>query len=142
MSFPNARKGINQYSQVGTSSGVESASPHRLIQLLMEGALDKLAAAKGFVERGDIAEKGRFIFWAISIIGGLRGSLDMDKGGEISQNLYSLYDYMERRLVEANRNDDIAMIDEVIELLREVKVGWDDVPMALRDGPVQSVHGE
>ncbi len=142
MSFPNARKGINQYSQVGTSSGVESASPHRLIQLLMEGALDKLAAAKGFVERGDIAEKGRFIFWAISIIGGLRGSLDMDKGGEISQNLYSLYDYMERRLVEANRNDDIAMIDEVIDLLREVKVGWDEVPMALRGGSTQAAHGE
>ncbi len=142
MSFPNARKGINQYSQVGTSSGVESASPHRLIQLLMEGALDKLAAAKGFVERGDIAGKGRFIFWAISIIGGLRGSLDMDKGGEISQNLYSLYDYMERRLVEANRNDDIAMIDEVIDLLREVKAGWDEVPMALRDGAAQAAHSE
>ncbi len=116
------------------SSGVEAASPHRLIQLLMEGALDKLAIAKGFVERGDIAEKGRFIFWAISIIGGLRGSLDMDKGGEVSQNLYSLYDYMEGRLVDANRNNDIAQIDEVIALLREVKEGWDGIPTALHNG--------
>lgn len=124
------------------SSGVEAASPHRLIQLLMEGALDKLAIAKGFVERGDIAEKGRFIFWAISIIGGLRGSLDMDKGGEISQNLYSLYDYMEGRLVDANRNNDIAQIDEVIGLLREVKEGWDGIPMALHNGSPTRHHSK
>lgn len=134
--YPNkANNAVNAYSQTGVNSGAY-ASPHRLIQMLIDGALDKISAAKGFMQRGQIAEKGSYISWAISIIAGLRTSLDPQKGGEIAVNLESLYDYMERKLVLANSRNDEEMLDEVIKLLREVKVAWDGIPDQVKNpGP-------
>lgn len=124
---PSNRNAMNQYSKMAVQTGVTSASPHRLIQMLMEGALDKIATARGCMERGDVANKGRQISWAISIINGLRASLDKEQGGEIAQNLDDLYDYMERRLVLANSHNDIGMLDEVTALLRQIKEAWDAI---------------
>ena len=124
---PNKDSMLNQYRQVGTQSGVASASPHRLIQMLMEGALEKINLAKGYMQRGDIALKGSHISWAISIIDGLRMSLDKESGGEVAQNLDDLYDYMGRRLAEANLDNNEAMLNEVAGLLVEIKSAWDTV---------------
>ena len=126
--FTNA---VKQYSQVGVASGVEQASPHRLIQMLMEGAIDRLAIAKGAMERKETAHKGAHISWAISIIDGLRASLDKNAGGEIAQNLDDLYDYMIRRLVRANMEDNPDLLDEVLSLLRSIKDAWDTLPKQL-----------
>ncbi len=127
MSVANARSALNEYSQNALQSGIESASPHRLIQMLMEGALDKIASAKGHMSRQEIQPKGQQIGCAISIIEGLKQSLDKDKGGEIAQNLEDLYIYMERRLIEASRENDTTALDEVSALLREVKGAWDAI---------------
>ncbi len=118
---------IQQYRTVETQSGVYAADPHRLIQMLLQGAMDKIALAKGFMERGDVAEKGRHISRAISIVDGLRASLDKDKGGEIATNLESLYDYMERRLLMANLKNDLDALSEVADLLRDLKEAWDGI---------------
>lgn len=128
MNYANQRGALKQYKQVDTQSGVAYADPHRLIQMLMEGALDKLSIAKGCIERDDVAGKGSHISWAISIIDGLRMSLDKDAGGEIANNLDDLYDYMGRRLLQANLNNDIAMLNEVSSLIREIKSAWDAIP--------------
>ena len=93
-----AHNALRQYGQVGAQSGVESASPHWLIQMLMEGALSRIAKAGANIKRREIALKGENISWAISIIEGLRSSLDHSHGGEIAGNLERLYDYMIRRL--------------------------------------------
>jgi len=131
--YPNkANSALNAYSQTGVQSGAY-ASPHRLIQMLLDGALDKISVAKGFMQRGQIAEKGSYISWSISIIAGLRTSLDPQKGGEIAANLEALYDYMERKLVLANARNDEAGLDEVIKLLREVKVAWDGIPDQMKN---------
>jgi len=122
------KRGLHQYGKVSVGSEVEFASPHRLIQMLMEGALEKIATAKGFMVRGETAAKGEHISWAISIIGGLQGSLDMESGGEIAQNLDDLYTYMARRLTESNIHDDTAGLDEVTSLLLEIKGAWDVLP--------------
>jgi len=122
---------LSQYQSVSVSSGVEDAAPHRLIQMLMEGALDKIATAKGHMLRGNLAEKGRHISWAISIISGLQSSLDMEGGGEISRNLDDLYDYMVRRLGTAGIDNDPAILDEITSLLVEVKMAWDVIPQQL-----------
>ncbi len=127
MSSSGARNALNQYSQNAVQTGIESASPHRLIQMLMEGALDKIAAAKGYMERGEIQPKGQQIASAISILEGLKASLDHEKGGEIARNLEDLYVYMERRLLESSRDNDPALLDEVTDLLREVKEAWDAI---------------
>ena len=125
--------GLDQYKSVGVHADVESASPHRLIQMLMEGALEKINLAKGYVQRGEIALKASHISWAISIIDGLRMSMDKDSGGEIAQNLDSLYDYMGRRLVEANLHNNIEILNEVAGLLLEIKLAWDAVPGLLQE---------
>ncbi len=123
---------LSHYKSVSVSAGVEDATPHRLVQMLMEGALDKIAMAKGQMERQDFDGKGQQINWAISIINGLRYSLDMKDGGEISRNLDDLYDYMIRRLAEANMRKDVGMLDEVSSLLVAVKSAWDAMPDSVR----------
>jgi flagellar protein FliS len=119
---------MRQYQGLGMQTSIEDAAPHRLIQLLMDGALDKIAAAKGFMERGDIPQKGAHIGRAISIIDGLRVSLDKSVGGEIAQNLENLYSYMMTRLTEANLRNDVAYLNEVAALLRQIKGAWDAIP--------------
>ncbi len=125
---PMQKRGVSQYGKVAVGTETSFASPHRLIQMLMEGALDKIAFARGQMERKDFAEKGRNISWAISIIQGLSESLDMESGGEIAANLEGLYDYMVRCLVIANKDNNIEKLDEVASLLKEVKQAWDAMP--------------
>ena len=123
----NAIAALKQYQTVNTQAQVFDASPHRLIQMLMEGGLSRLAQAKGAMERGQVALKGELLGKAIAIIGGLREGLDLRQGGELAANLDSLYEYMSSRLLQANRSNDVAIIDEVASLLREVKSGWDGI---------------
>jgi flagellar secretion chaperone FliS len=123
----NAMAALRQYQTVNTQAQVSDASPHRLIQMLMEGGLSRLAQAKGVMMHGQHAAKGELLSKAIGIIGGLRESLDLQQGGEIAANLDRLYEYMVSRLVEANIGNDVAIIDEVAELLRNVKSGWDAI---------------
>jgi flagellar protein FliS len=127
MSFAGVRNAMDQYSQNAVQARIESASPHRLIQMLLEGALGKIAAAKGYMERGEIQPKGAQIGSAISILEGLKASLDMEKGGEIAQNLDDLYIYMERRLIEANSINDTSLLDEVSDLLKQIKEAWEAI---------------
>lgn len=123
----NAMAALKQYQTVNTQAQVFDASPHRLIQMLMEGGLSRLAQAKGAMERGQVALKGELLGKAIAIIGGLREGLDLRQGGELAANLDSLYEYMSSRLLQANRSNDVAIIDEVAGQLREVKSGWDGI---------------
>lgn len=123
----NAMLAMRQYQQVGVQAQVTEASPHRLIQLLMQGGLDRIYQAKGALEYGRIAEKGELIGKSVAIIGGLREALDFEQGGDLARNLDRLYEYMIMRLTEANRKNDPAPLAEVAELLREVKSGWDGI---------------
>ncbi len=120
----NGLRAVKQYGQVSVQSRVEAASPHHLILMLMEGALEKINLARGQMEAGNIAQKASNIGWAISIIDGLRASLDLEAGGDIARNLNDLYDYMENRLLEANIKNDTAALDEVKGLLREIREAW------------------
>ncbi len=122
------KQALDGYGQSAIASELDYASPHRIIQMLMEGVLAKVAAAKGCIARQDVTEKGKQIIWAIDIINGLRESLDMDKGGEVAQNLDALYDYMLRKLLEANSKNDASLLDEVSTLMKEIKAGWDNIP--------------
>lgn len=123
----NAMSAMRQYQTVNTQAQAVDASPHRLIQMLMEGGLTRIAQARGAMERQQTAFKGEFIGKAIAIISGLREGLDLQKGGELAANLDSLYQYMISRLLEANVKNDAVLLDEVAGLLRNVKSGWDAI---------------
>ncbi|HCS62877.1 MAG TPA: flagellar protein FliS [Cellvibrio sp.] len=126
MSNYNPQEALKQYRQLGIESEISNASPHRLIQLLFEGALGRLAAAQGAIERGDVAAKGELLGKAISIVGGLRSSLDMS-AGELSERLDQLYEYVNLKLLEASRENDAEKVNEAIQLLKTVKSGWDEI---------------
>ncbi|MFO1387578.1 flagellar export chaperone FliS [Cellvibrio sp.] len=128
MSNYNSQEALKQYRQLGLETQINNASPHRLIQLLMEGALERLNGAKAAMERGDTATKGALIGKAMGIISGLRSSLDMNvEGTDLPERLDNLYDYMGRRLLEASASNKSEMVGEVIDLLKTVKSGWDGI---------------
>ena len=120
-------KGLKAYQQVNTQTSITDADPHRLIQLLYNGALERINMAKARMQAKDFEGKGKLISKAIEIIGGLRSFLDFEKGGDLAPRLEGLYDYMERTLFEANAKNDVARLDEVARLLHAMKEGWDGI---------------
>ena len=122
------RPGINQYQRVDVESRVAVGNPHTMISMLLDGALKRIAIAHGATTRGDIATKGNTLSGAIRILDSLRAALDHKRGGQIADNLDALYSYMERRLMEANRNSDTEILDEVSMLLGDIKEAWDTMP--------------
>lgn len=123
----NPYQAAKSYSSVKVESGVMDASPHRLIQMLFEGALERIAQAKGAMAQNQIARKGELIGKAINIVGGLQGSLNDKEGGQLAANLDDLYDYIIRRLTEANFHNDPERLDECGRLLGEIKTAWDAI---------------
>jgi flagellar protein FliS len=131
------KRGVNAYHNVSIETGVTSASPHKLIVMLYDGALVALLGAKTNIAAGNIAAKGSAISKAISIIdNGLRASLDKNAGGEIAANLDALYDYMSRRLLHANLKNDVTIIDEVHGLLADLRGAWVEIGDKVQQPPV------
>ena len=123
---------VNQYKKMGTNVAVDSADPHLLTQMLIDGAIERINSSKFFLEQNQIAKKGESISKAISIIDGLRVSLDIEKGGEIASNLEALYDYMQRQLLDANIKNKTENLDEVLSLMNEIRAGWSAIPQDVR----------
>jgi len=123
----NSYSAVQHYSSVKVHSSVETASPHRLIQMLFEGALERIAQAKGAMAQNQIARKGELIGKAVAIVGGLQGSLNDKEGGVLAANLDGLYDYVIRRLTQANYENNSEYLDECGRLLGEIKTAWDAI---------------
>ena len=124
----NAITAISAYKRVGIESGATSADPHKLISMLFQGALLAVANAKNQMLKNETMAKGKSISHAISIIGeGLHASLDTSVEGQLVQDLSALYDYMVRRLIEANLENKVAILDEVTGILTELKGAWDSI---------------
>ena len=115
------------YSQLGIQGEIDGASPHRLIQLMMERTLAKIGLARSQMAAGQVAEKSENISDAVAIINGLQASLNHDADRRMSENFDALYAYMMRRLLEANLHNDVGMLDEVSGLLKELKEAWDAI---------------
>ncbi len=128
---------VSHYNQVDREGGVIDADPHRLVQMLLGGALGKIAAVKGLMLRNDYAKKGELISQVISIIISLRCSLNKEAGGDVATNLDNLYDYIERQLLQANMKNDITILNEVSVLLKEIKSGWDAIPASIQQASME-----
>ncbi|WP_426113153.1 flagellar export chaperone FliS [Pseudomonas sp. DSP3-2-2] len=123
----NPMLALRQYQKVNAHAQTSEATPHRLVQMLMEAGLDRIAQAKGAIGRKDIPAKGVLIGKAIEIVGGLREGLDMEKSADTLTRVDNLYIYMMQRLAEANIKSDPLILDEVSSLLGTVKEGWDAI---------------
>lgn len=116
------------YRKAGVETQVATASPHQLVLMLYDGALKAIAAASLYLSQEDIANKGDAIGKAIDIIdGGLKACLDHQAGGELSERLAALYEYMCTRLLYANLRNDRAALDEVARLLNELRGAWEEI---------------
>jgi len=116
------------YTNVGYETDIDAANPHKLILMLLDGALMAIASASRHMQHGEIPQKGAAISQAITIIGdGLRASLDVQAGGDLAEKLGALYDYMGDRLLYANVNNSTAALEEVSGLLGEIKGAWAEI---------------
>lgn len=123
---------IAAYQQVDREADIRGSSPHRLIVLLFDGAIAALDDAERNMGQKKIAEKSSAIAKAASIIAeGLAASLNLQAGGELAQNLNALYDYMVRRLMMANIQNDIGALREVRSLLGEIGEAWREMDSRL-----------
>ncbi len=123
---------INAYRQ-NAAIGAEETSPHQLVAMLYRGAMDRMSQAIGHCERNEVAAKGECLSRAAAIVDQLRDSLNMEAGdGRLSQRLDDLYEYMVRRITEANFRNDTAMMREVHDLLAELASGWNEIPAEYR----------
>ncbi|MBO0637926.1 flagellar export chaperone FliS [Pantoea agglomerans] len=120
--------GTKAYAKIGVESAVMSASQQQLVVMLFDGALSALIRARLFMLDGNIAGKGNSISKAINIIeAGLKEGLTENRGDELADNLLDLYNYMTRRLLHANLNNDVAAVEEVEGLLRNIADAWKEV---------------
>lgn len=121
------KKGIQAYQRGSLSTDLAAADPHRVIQLLMQGVLEKVAQGKGYIERHDIEGKAESLSRASAIVNALRGALDRDVNPELCDNLDSLYEYMIGLIAEASVTMQTEKLDEVIKLMLTVKSAWDQI---------------
>lgn len=112
------------YRSTLVHGGVASADPHALVQMLLDAAVDRMTAARGCIERGELAGKARLLHSCVIIIAELRGSLDLARGGDLARNLRDLYEYMTHRLLTANVRSDASCVTEVLSLLGEIRSAW------------------
>src|ERR1700735_58307 len=129
-----SQRGAAQYRAVRSHGLVADASPTRLVQIMFEHILSNLAAAQGCMDRikdnlplNEVVAKGKAVGKAVRLINQLNGTLDMERGGEIAQNLRNLYLYMLNRLTVANITNDARIVAEVNSLVRTIKNGWDQI---------------
>lgn len=118
------RQASAMYQQTRVQGGVEDADPHRLTGLLLDGAIERITQACGQIRHGDVPGKGYSVSRAIAIVGQLRSDLDHAAGGELSQRLESLYEYVTRRLLHGQLHGDVAALEECIRLLVPIREGW------------------
>ncbi|QIL89882.1 flagellar export chaperone FliS [Microbulbifer harenosus] len=125
---PGRAQGAASYAKVGLESDVLSASPHRLILLLFQGADTAIGAALVYMQDGNAAEKGRAISRALDIVNnGLAAALDLEQGGQLAVQMASLYDYIARQLLNANLKNDSTPLLEARKLLEDLASAWREV---------------
>lgn len=127
----NAIAALNNYKKVDLECRIEAASPHELVSMLFAGAMNEMSRARLCMGKGDYFGKGASISKSIAIIQELAISLDMERGGDVAVKLGDLYDYMARRLMDANIKNDAEIVGEVMGLMRPISDAWSQIPLVV-----------
>ncbi|GIU09888.1 MULTISPECIES: flagellar export chaperone FliS [unclassified Shewanella] len=127
------RGSLQSYRKVSLDSSINVASPHKIIQMMFAGALERLVQGRYAIEQSNLELKGVSLGKAISIVAGLNSSLNMEAEGDVAGNLSALYDFMLRRISDANINNDVQAIDDAMDVLRTIKEAWDAIPSELHE---------
>ncbi|MDW6093512.1 flagellar export chaperone FliS [Vibrio rhizosphaerae] len=122
------RGSLQAYKKVSVDSQLSAASPHKVVQMLMAGAIERLIQGKAAMIQGNIPVKGERLGKALDIIISLRSCLSMEDGGDIARNLDQLYEFVITQITQANHLNEPEMLDDVIDIIREIKSAWDQIP--------------
>ncbi len=133
---PSFNAQSNAYRQIGVTSAVDGANPHRLIGMLYDGLIESIAEARGALRAGKIDVKCRSIGRAVRIVEeGLKGGLDTVAGGPLATNLGLLYSYVSQRLTMANLRNDEAMLQECADLIQPLRDAWAQIGTSASAAP-------
>ena len=123
-----SHRSASAYQRVSVETAVSEASPHQLVSMMLDGFLQAVGSARAAMTRGDVATKGRQITRAVRIIDeALKPALNLEKGGDLAQNLNGLYGYCVLRLTHANLHNDDAALADVIRVIEPIAQGWKQI---------------
>lgn len=132
------KSGQSAYAQISLESQLAGATPHQLITMLFEGAINAMLRAKIYFETDKIAKRGEMISRAINIIdSGLRASLNHEVGGEVTREMDSLYEYVSRNLLLLNLQQDPEQLPHLIDIMTNLSTTWKEIEPAKK----QVSHG-
>ncbi|MGH8294095.1 MAG: flagellar export chaperone FliS [Steroidobacteraceae bacterium] len=135
MSAYSQQSKLATYRSVSAHGAVADADQHSLVLTVMDAALGRMAAARTCIERCETRRKAGLLHSSVILIAELRGSLDLQMGGPLAQNLSDLYEYMTRRLIHANLTSDSAAVAEAQSLLGEIRAAWVAIGSQVRQAP-------
>ena len=132
-------RNLKAYKRTNLEAELSVADPHRVIQMMYEGLIERLSQAKGAILRNDFEYKANRLNKAIGIINGLQTALDIKNNPELGQRMNALYDHMKSQLDKASVSLDVGLIDEVINLILPIKQAWDQIPQDVKDKTNQQI---
>ena len=125
----NALAALSQYGKIKDDTQTMYASPHQLMLMLFDGAIEAISFTIGAIEQNNLAIRSKQSTRSITIINGMRECLDMKVGGELAANLYALYQYMTQELFRANFNNDADTIQNIQTMLKDIRGSWEKIPL-------------
>ena len=127
--FMNAIAALAQYGQIKNDTQTTYASPHQLMLMLFDGAIESMSFTIGAIQNNNFELRSKQNSRSITIINGMRECLDMETGGELADNLYSLYQYMTKELFKASFKNDVDTIKNIQTMLKDIRGSWEKIPL-------------
>ena len=125
----NAIAALAQYGQIKNDAQTTYASPHQLMLMLFDGAIEAMSLTIGAIQNKNFELRSKQNTRSITIINGMRECLDMETGGELANNLYSLYQYMTKELFRASFKNDVDTIQNIQTMLKDIRGSWEKIPL-------------
>ena len=125
----NAIAALAQYGQIKNDAQTMYASPHQLVLMLFDGAIEAMSMTIGAIQQKNIELRGKQNTRSIAIINGMRDLLDMNSDSELADNLYSLYQYMAQELFRAAFRNDAEAIQGIQTMVKDIRESWEKIPL-------------
>jgi len=125
----NTITALAQYGQIKNDTQTTYASPHQLMLMLFDGAIEAMSITVGAIQNKNFELRSKQNTRSITIINGMCECLDMETGGELADNLYSLYQYMTQELFRASFKNDVDTIQNIQTMLKDIRGSWEKIPL-------------
>jgi flagellar secretion chaperone FliS len=122
-----AAMALRAYRAVGSESMAHGGKGAELVVMLYDGIIESLSKSRGHMERKEYAELGHQYSRALTIIAGLKETLDFDRGQPVANQLLEFYNSLTVQLLKARTSRDFSLLDSCIELVTSVRSSWEEL---------------